>query len=330
MTGNFKIKPTKLFSLFFVLVQINFMKKIKYIFSLVISSLLMITIAKAQSQTAVDSTGLPGDNFSLQGALQLFQNAASVEDFEKAINSEGNHVNNLDLDGNGDIDYVRVVSKMEKDVHAFILQVTVSETESQDIAVIELEKTGNENAVIQIIGDEDIYGEQTIVEPDSGENDAASVEYIYKNHQAGPNTGYNYGKSAIVINVWLWPSVRFVYAPAYRPWISPWRWHHYPGWWSPWRPLAWHVWHPFRVHYHHSFVVCHTHRVMYAHRIYTPFRTTSVVVRTRHSASVNNYRVTRSKTTISGRGGKTTTVKKTTVSGPNGGKATKVKVKRHH
>jgi len=152
------------------------MKKIKYISSLAISSLLVITFAQAQNQSGVDSTGLPGDHFSLQGALQMFQNAASPEDFEKAINTEGKHVNNLDLDGDGDIDYVKVISKMDKDVHVFILQVDVSEKETQDIAVIELEKTGNETAVIQIIGDEDIYGEQIIVEPASEEKSGAFLD----------------------------------------------------------------------------------------------------------------------------------------------------------
>ncbi len=98
----------------------------------------------------------------------MFQNSSSPEDFEKAINTEGNHVNNLDLDGDGDIDYVRVVGKMDKDFHVFVLQVSVSATENQDIAVIEIEKTGTETAIIQIIGDEDIYGEQVIVEPDGG------------------------------------------------------------------------------------------------------------------------------------------------------------------
>ena len=30
-----------------------------------------------------DSTGLPGDNFSLQGALEMFKKASSPEEFEK-------------------------------------------------------------------------------------------------------------------------------------------------------------------------------------------------------------------------------------------------------
>jgi hypothetical protein len=304
------------------------MEIIKYLFSLAVVSILTVLSAQAQNQSGVDSTGLPGDNFSLQGALQLFQDAASPEAFEEAINKEGNHVNNLDLDEDGNTDYVQVVSKMDKDAHVFILQVAVSEKETQDIAVIELEKTGSEIAMIQIVGDEDIYGEQIIVEPDSGD-DAASIDFINNSNLRGPNAPFEYDAPGIIINVWLWPSVRFVFAPVYRPWISPWRWDHHPAWWKPWKPYGWNVWHPFRVNHHRSFVVVHTHRAVHAHRVYTPFRSSSTVVRTRHSASVNNYRVTRTKTAVTGPRGNTTTVKKTTVTGPRGNKASKTKVKRH-
>ncbi|MGQ0740603.1 MAG: hypothetical protein ACT4OJ_16260 [Bacteroidota bacterium] len=298
--------------------------KCKKLISCFLTGLITTVAIQAQTQSGTDSTGLPGDNFSLQGALQMFQNAATVGDFEKALNNEGNHVNNLDLNGDGDIDYVRVIDKSEKEAHAFVLQAVVSEKESQDIAVIELEKTGDSTAVIQIVGDEDIYGEQVIVEPDGGGDDEPG-----NNKGSGPNVNYEYKHPRIVVNVWFWPSVRFVYGPVYRPWVSPWRWKYYPVWWKPWRPFHWKVWHPFRVHYHRPFVVVHTHRVVHAHRVYTPFRTTSVTVRNRHSTAVGNYRVTRSKTTVTGPGGKKTTVKKTTVKGPKGGKATKTKVKRH-
>jgi hypothetical protein len=122
-------------------------------------------IAHGSVAAQSDSTGLPGDNFSLEGALELFKKAGSPEEFEKMINAEENRVNNLDLNEDGETDYVKVIDKSDKDAHAFILQAAVSESESQDIAVIELEKTGDENAVAQIVGDEDIYGEETIVEP---------------------------------------------------------------------------------------------------------------------------------------------------------------------
>src|SRR5687767_15002716 len=122
-------------------------------------------ISAVQNKSGTDSTGLPGDNFSLQGALAMFKKAGSPEEFEKLINTESNGVNNLDLNEDRETDYVRVIDKADKDVHAFVLQVAISEKESQDIAVIELEKNGDQQAMVQIIGDEDIYGESVIVEP---------------------------------------------------------------------------------------------------------------------------------------------------------------------
>ena len=148
------------------------MKSINYL--LILSFAVLASFSKATAQdAATDSTGLPGDNFSLQGALQMFQKAGSPEEFEKLINSEDNSVNNLDLNNDGETDYVRVIDKMEKDLHVLVLQVPVSETENQDIAVIEMEKTGDTTAILQIIGDEDIYGEEAIVEPDGGGEDDA-------------------------------------------------------------------------------------------------------------------------------------------------------------
>lgn len=283
---------------------------------------------QAQSSDS-DSTGLPGDNFDLQGALAMFQKATSPEDFEKLLNTEDNNVNNLDLNEDGEIDYVRVVSKMDKDVHVFVLQVAVSASENQDIAVIELEKTGNETAIAQIIGDEDIYGEQTIVEPDGGE-DNAFINWSNTSNLSGPNAGYNFSDNGIIVNVWFWPSVRFVYGVNYRPWISPWRWNSYPNWWKPWKPYRWNVWHPRCVVHHRKFVIVGTHRVVRAHKVYTPFRASSVTVRTRHAASVSRYRVTRTKTTVTGPRGKSATKTTTTVKGPKGKvKAQKTRVRKN-
>ena len=263
------------------------MKKIQLL--LCCTAMLLLGAGTARSQDT-DSTGLPGDHFSLQGALEMFKKASSIEDFEKLINTESNNVNNLDLNADGDIDYVKVIDKTENGAHAFVLQVAVSATENQDIAVIELEKDGDESAVLQIVGDEEIYGEQMIVEPSDGTND--DEESPAKN---GPSIS---DLNNIVVNVWLWPSVRFVYRPAYIPWVSPWRWRVYPTWWHPWHPLAWRVFHPRVIVYHPYCRVVHTHRVIVAHRVYTPFRSTSVFVHTRHVTAVAHYRNTRTVRTV--------------------------------
>lgn len=280
------------------------MKWVKLFFCIAIAFSINIKLLNAQDAEE-DSTGLPGDNFSLQGALEMFKKANSIEEFEKLINTQSNNVNNLDLNEDGDIDYIRVIGKKEGDVHAFVLQVPVSENENQDIAVIELEKTGKETAMLQIVGDEDIYGEQTIVEPSEEEQEGKGE---------GADTEYIISKKVVVVNVWLWPSVRFVYRPGYVVWASPWRWKVYPGWWRPWRPLTWRVFHPLRWRHHHHYAVVHTHRVIHAHKVYTPTRVSSVTITKRHSANVKHYRTTRTTTVKTNKGTvKVKTNKRTTV-----------------
>jgi hypothetical protein len=256
----------------------------KMISKYITCAMVMVTIA-AGAQSDVESTGLPGDNFSLAGALELFKKSESPEAFEKMLNEEENKVNNLDLNEDGQTDYIRVIDKQEGDVHAFVLQAAISETENQDVAVIEVEKDKDDKASVQIVGDEDIYGEQTIIEP---------TEQV-KSH-AGTQT------SNVVVNVYTWPAVRYVYRPAYRVWVSPWGWYSRPVWWRPWRPVHYHVYHGYHHHHHPHYVVVHHHRTVHAHRIYRPVRTTSVTVTTRHRESVNRYgsentRSTRTRTT---------------------------------
>ena len=272
------------------------MQKIK--FHMIWSIALIGIVSPLISQTA-DSTGLPGDHFSLEGALDLLKRAGSPEEFEKLLNTEDTYVNNLDLNQDGDIDYIRVVDHSDGDAHALVLQGVISKDESQDIAVIEIEKTGDSEAILQIIGDEDLYGEEVIMEP--FEEESAG--------QGGPHE--TWGSIRVVVNVWIWPSVRYLYRPVYRPWVSPWMWRNYPAWWRPWRvhPFRWML--GVRPHYHLHYHPVHIHRVVNAHRIYAPRRTTSIIVHKNYSARVINYRTQR---------GITNTKKTTIIQGPKGGK----------
>lgn len=280
--------------------------KINLLFVLMLA--LFATSLHAQDTDAAEETGYPGDHFSLEGALELFKQAASPEDFEKLLNTESNNVNNLDLNEDGEIDYIRVVDNMDGDVHAIVLQVPVSESESQDIAVIEIEKQGAEQAILQIIGDEDVFGKQMIVEPFD--------EEVGSDKKGRGPFMEDFETYRVVVNVWAWPSVRFVYHPTYVAWVSPWRWAAYPTWWRPWHPLAWSAFHvrvrPYRSHYQ----VVTTHRVVRAHAVYTPRRTNSKVVHTRTTVVRKGPRGTtigtRKTTTVKGRNGNVKAQKRTT------------------
>lgn len=281
------------------------MKKGIYLLILLTAS---VTIS---AQSEEQETGFPGDHFSLEGTLELFKQSDNLEEFEKKLNQQDSDVNNLDLNEDGETDYIRVEDHMDGDVHAIILQVPVNENESQDIAVIEIEKTGSSSAVLQIVGNEDIFGEETYVEP---------FEEVASSTGSGPDADYELVN--IVVNVWGWSSVRYVYRPAYRVYVSPWRYRYYPVWYRPWRPRPFRTFvaavSPFRVNYR----VVNTHRVVRAHKIYTPRKKTSVTVKKKTTITRSNRTISKTTTAgvVKGANGGKAVGKKTTVTATNGNK----------
>tara|TARA_Y100000385_G_C13091938_1_gene639222 strand:+ start:1823 stop:2911 length:1089 start_codon:yes stop_codon:yes gene_type:complete len=266
------------------------MTPINHLTSILAALLLSVSFTTAQEK----QSGMPGDNFSLEGALELFKTAESPEHFEELLNKEDGQVNNLDLNEDGDIDYIRVIDHLEEDAHAITLQVPIGKNDAQDIAVIAIEKTGQDNATLQIIGDEEIYGEEVIIEPfgEVGSSDG----------KGGPSAEYTV--SRVVVNVWFWPSVRYMYRPTYRAYVSPFSWGYYPGWWRPWKPLSWAFYGPRVSTWRIGYRVTPTLRLTRARRIYTPRRTTSVTVVNRYKVNKTNY-VAKRKTVRTTKGIKT-------------------------
>ncbi len=225
--------------------------------SLFIGALFWCLPSIAQNE---DSLGVIGDNLDLYAVLDAFKDAESVEAFEKTINDPDNKINNLDLDEDDQVDYISVYDEGEGDAHAIILRVAMSETEDQDVAVIELEKSDDNEATIQIVGDEEIYGEDYIVEPKTA--DAVTERLMIP--------------QGIIVNVWGWRGVRFVFAPGYVRWRSPWRWNHHPNYWKPWRPYRWRTYHGFHHHHRAHFHVVKVRRCGRAHGFYKTNRRTCV------------------------------------------------------
>ncbi len=254
-------------------------------------ALFLIGIAPLFSQTELENSDQSDytDNFSLEGALALFKQANTLEEFEKLINTENNSVNNLDLNKDETIDYISVNSIKDNDTHVIVLQTWLTATEKQDIATIGIEKTGNAEAQLQIFGDEEIFGENAIAEP-------FDVTETIENGKgpAFPEVSI----ARVFVNVWLWPAVRFVYAPNYVIYTSPFRWKMYPNWWKPWRPVKVAVFRSkvivHRNHYHRT----PTYRVVKAKKLYTPRRSHSTVIVKNRRGSTVIHKGKRGRTTV--------------------------------
>jgi hypothetical protein len=207
---------------------------------LIITSVLAVMVAFGTTVMAQENPaeylGLPGDNLNLYAVMKLFQESKTLEDFERGLNDENNHINNLDLNGDNETDYLTVSDNVDGDVHTIVLRDMLSKTESQDVAVFTVQRFDNGTVQIQLIGDEALYGKNYIIEP------------IYSDNGETPNPGYT-GVPSNNLNVTVvqttpleistWPLIRAIYFPGYRAWHSSWYWGYYPTYWHPWRPFYW-------------------------------------------------------------------------------------------
>ncbi len=224
----------------------------------------------AQKYQQPDSLGLPGDNLNLYAVMELFQTSETLEGFERKLNSETEKINNLDLNNDDKIDYIRVMDHVDGNTHNIVLQVSINEKENQDVAYFIVDKNDKGGVQIQLIGDEALYGKDYILEPNYKEtvdvNETPNPGYVKQSTQQTTDAN---GNTTIINNYTTyetasWPVVRYMYAPNYIIWVSPWHWFYYPDYWTPWEPWYWHRYygyHSYRYNYYYgNYRYCHNYR----------------------------------------------------------------------
>ena len=189
------------------------------------------------NKTEKDSTllGLPGDNLDLYAVLDLFQKSKTIEDFEKSLNDQKTGINNLDLDLDQKVDFIKVVTKKNGDDFTFVLQVDVSKTEKQDVAVILVSKDKNKKVTLQIVGDKALYGKDYIVEPKTTPTPAATANPAYTG--ADPLKA-DVPASTTTVVIESAPIVQYVYSPVYVPYVPPYYYGFYPPYFAAFSVMA--------------------------------------------------------------------------------------------
>jgi uncharacterized membrane protein YgcG len=227
------------------------MKKGSLSFVILAMSLLSLPLfSQTESQTEKDSTllGLPGDNLDLYAVLDLFQKSKTIEDFEKSLNLEKTGINNLDLDLDNKVDFIKVVTKKDGDDFTFVLQVAVNEKETQDVAVILVSKDKDKKVSMQIVGDPDLYGKDYIVEPKTSATPAVTANPGY----VGPEpVTVTVPATTTVVVVESTPIVQYVYSPVYVPYVPPYYYGFYPPYFAAFTVMAVGIYHH-NNYYHHG------------------------------------------------------------------------------
>ena len=173
------------------------------------------------------------EGLDLKVVAKLFAEAKNLEEFETMLNNPDSAFCNLDLNGDGQVDYLRVIETGEGNKRLIVLQAVLAKDIYQDVASIYVEKDANDQVSVQVVGDEYIYGVNYIIEP----------VYVYRP----------------LIYDWFW-------CDAWYAWHSPWYWGYYPGWWYAHHCWAhdWYWHHCYAYHQHHHWCSFRTGRHTYA------------------------------------------------------------------
>ena len=140
------------------------------------------------------------ENLNLEEVAQIFGESSDLEDFEKRLNDPESKISNLDLNGDGEIDYLKVVEKVEGDTRTVYVQATVTENKNRTVASIVVVKDSNNEVNVKVVGDEALYGSNYIIVP------------AYKR--------------VPTVVTWFW-------GPRYSVWVSPYKFGYYPTYYHP-------------------------------------------------------------------------------------------------
>jgi len=178
--------------------------KNRTILSLFVLFTISINSILAQDVTSIEATTEDiSDNLDLEAVASIFGESKDLEDFEKRLNDPKTQISNLDLNNDGEVDYLRIMESSEKNVHSISIQAIICKDQYQEVAVIDVRKDSTGTSNVQVVGNVDMYGSNYYITP------------YYS-----------------VVPVFF----TFFWAAAYHPWHSPWYWGYQPPYFNPWHP----------------------------------------------------------------------------------------------
>jgi hypothetical protein len=179
------------------------------------------------------------NNLDLQAVASTFGESKDLEDFERRLNDYDSQISNLDLNNDGEVDYLRVIENMENNVHVVVVQAVLDRDVFQDVATIVVEKRDNRRTMVQVIGDPYIYGNDYIIEP----------VYVYTPSIFSFFWGYNY-----------------------HSWYSPYYYGYYPRYYHNRHPYEMNFYLSHinsRINHDHRYFYSNNHRNEYAERLHS-------------------------------------------------------------
>jgi hypothetical protein len=173
-------------------------------FGLVVISFFWPSAGEKNYNVNVQTVSYAADGLDLSAIGSLLKKAKDAAELERLLNDPKTGINNLDLNEDGKVDYIKVTEFGEGDTRGFSLTVEPEKGEVQEVATVTIEKAGDQ-ANVEVHGNEQIYGQQ----------------HIYHN---------TFGLTDMLFMYWLFRPHPF--------YMSPWGYGHYPGYYRPYAPVS--------------------------------------------------------------------------------------------
>ncbi len=207
--------------------------------SLLVVILIATTQFMAQERITVEAQNNDiSNNLDLKAVATAFGESKNMEEFEQKLNDYDSGISNLDLNNDGQVDYLRVIEKMENDVHVVVIQAVLDKNAYQDVASIVVEKDQNNNPTVQIVGDPYLYGANYVIEP-------------------------TYSYTPFIFS--------FFWGSNYYSWNSPYYWGYYPSYYRYHSPIGINMYLSNirnHINYNHNYYYTQNHFDNYAQRIH--------------------------------------------------------------
>lgn len=132
----------------------------------------------ANNVTVESNNAPPG--FDVNKLAQLVKTSTDPQTLEKGINNPGNHINNLDLDKDGNVDYLKVV---EADHNRLDVIDNVNNTDSVTVARIKVDPSAdNQTADLSVRGNPDYVGYNNYYHSSFSFTDFLILSYLMRPH----------------------------------------------------------------------------------------------------------------------------------------------------
>jgi len=178
-----------------------------FLLSITTALLLLNSCGKKNTEYVTTIVHTAADGLNLQAVTDLATKVKTAEEFETKLNEKGNKINNLDLNEDDKVDYIKVTEINQDKQYGFSLTTELSKEkkEEQELCVIQFEQDADKQVTVQTHGNSNIYG---------------------SNHY------YHHRTSVTDILIWSY------FLSPHRSYRSPWGYNRYPNNFSSYSPRS--------------------------------------------------------------------------------------------